>query len=148
MNRRDLIGTASLFSLAGIAPAALAAEPMAAGHDHHASGPPHRDLAIAASRCESAGDVCLSHCLVMLGQGDRELAACARTVRDTIAACSALRQLAAADSPHLKAFAKVVSGVCSDCATECQKHEKHAVCKQCEQVCRECQELCDKVASA
>jgi Cys-rich four helix bundle protein (predicted Tat secretion target) len=67
-----------------------------------------------------------------LGEGDKELAGCAKTVRDTIAACTALRELAAADSPHAKDLAKVFSGICGDCEAECKKHEKHSVCKDCE----------------
>jgi Cys-rich four helix bundle protein (predicted Tat secretion target) len=121
---------------------------MPTGHEHHASGPPHADLVAATSHCISTGDACLSHCLLLLGQGDKELADCARTVRDTIAACTALRELAAADSPHLKALAQVVSGICSDCESECKKHEKHPVCKDCEKACHDCKELCDKVAAA
>ena len=139
---------ASALSLAGIASRALAADSMPAGHAHHTSGSRYADLVSATSNCISTGDACLSHCLILLGQGDKELATCARTVRDTIAACTALRELAAADSPHVKALAKVVSGICSDCEAECKKHEKHSVCRDCEKACHDCKELCDKVAAA
>jgi len=148
MNRRDVLTAASTITLAGMTAQALAADAMPAGHDHHASGSRFADLVRATSNCISTGDACLSHCLVMLGQGEKDLAACARTVRDAIAACTALRELAAADSPHVPALAKVVSGICSDCEAECKKHEKHAVCKECEKACRDCKELCDKVAAA
>ena len=148
MNRREVLTAASALSLAGIATRALAVDPTPAGHEHHASESRYADLVSATSNCIAAGDACLSHCLVLLGQGDKELATCARTVRDTIAACTALREVAAADSPHVKALAKVVSGICSDCEAECKKHEQHPVCKDCEKACHDCKEICDKVAAA
>lgn len=157
MNRREVIGITSALSLAGMAAKVLAAEQMPAGHDmhagaaahdHHAGAARYADLAAAASHCVSTGDACISHCLTLLGQGDKELAACAKTVRDTIAACTALRELAAADSPHVKAMAKVVSNICADCEAECKKHEKHAVCLDCEKACHDCKGLCDRVAAS
>jgi Cys-rich four helix bundle protein (predicted Tat secretion target) len=126
----------------------LADTPASPGHDHHGPGSKYADLVAATSHCVVTGDACLSHCLTMLGQGDKELANCARAVRDTIAACTALRELAAANSPHVQALSKVVSAICSDCEAECRKHEQHAVCKDCETACHDCKALCDKAAMA
>jgi Cys-rich four helix bundle protein (predicted Tat secretion target) len=67
-------------------------------------------------------------------------------VRDTIAACTALRELAASNSPHVAALAKVVGGICRDCKVECDKHEKHQVCRECGEACAQCAKECDKVA--
>jgi len=44
----------------------------------------------------NTGEACVAHCLVLLREGDKELAACAKKVQDTIAFCTALRQMAAA----------------------------------------------------
>ena len=156
MNRREILGIGTIAGLGVVAGAAFAAEDthagdhaghqMPAGHEHH--GSKFSDLAAAASHCVLTGDACLSHCLTLLGQGDKELANCAKTVRDTVAACAALRELAAADSPHVKDLAKVVSGICADCEAECKKHEKHSVCRDCEKACHDCKDLCDKAAAA
>lgn len=157
MNRREVLKFVASTGLLAVGATAAAAEPptggahdampMAGMHHHDATASPYADLATASSHCVSTGDACLSHCLTLLGQGDKELAACAKTVRDTIAACTALRELAAADSPHVKELAKVVSGICGDCEAECKKHEKHSVCKDCEKACHDCREICDKVAA-
>jgi Cys-rich four helix bundle protein (predicted Tat secretion target) len=158
MNRREILGFGTAATFATVAGIAMAADDpqagghdihqMAAGHEHHGAGSRYADLVAATSHCVTAGDACLSHCLTLLGEGDKELAACAKTVRDTIAACTALRELAAADSPHVKDLAKVVSGICGDCEAECKKHEKHSVCKDCEKACRDCKEVCDRVSAA
>lgn len=156
MNRRNLLRIGTATGLGMIAAAAVGAEdaspaghithPMPAGHEHQSSK--YGGLIAAASNCVTTGDVCLSHCLTMLGQGDKDLADCARTVRETIAACTALRELAAAESPHLRDMAKVVSGICADCEAECKKHDKHAVCRDCAKACRECKDACDKASAA
>ncbi len=118
------------------------------GHEHHGAGARYTALVAATSACISAGDACLTHCLVMLGEGDKELALCAKTVRDTIAACTALRELAAANSPHVQDLARVVAGICGDCEAECKKHGQHPECRDCEKACRECRQLCERVSLA
>jgi Cys-rich four helix bundle protein (predicted Tat secretion target) len=72
------------------------------------------DLVAATSQCVNKGETCLAHCITLLGDGDKELAACAKTVEDIIASCTALRQMAATNSPHVAKFAAVVSDICND----------------------------------
>jgi Cys-rich four helix bundle protein (predicted Tat secretion target) len=156
MNRRDVLDLGLSAGLLSIGVAAAAESPaagtqdmheMSKMHSHLAADSQYADLIAATSRCITTGDSCLSHCLTLLGQGDKDLAACAKTVRDTIAACTALQQLAASGSSHVKALATVVSAICADCETECRKHERHPVCKECEKACHDCKTLCDKVAA-
>jgi Cys-rich four helix bundle protein (predicted Tat secretion target) len=142
MNRRQILEFGAAATLATVAGVAIAAV------DPHGAGSRYADLVAATSHCVTAGDACLTHCLTLLGEGDKELAGCAKTVRDTIAACSALRELAAADSPHVKDLARVVSSICGDCEAECRKHERHPVCKDCEKACHDCREVCDRAAAA
>ena len=150
MKRRELLQTAALSGLTLAAADMRAADdpahaPGVAGkHVHDAT--PYGDLVRTSAACVSTGELCLSHCLTRLGQGDTELAACARTVRDTIAACGALQQLAAANSAHTREFAQVVAKVCADCQAECNKHEQHPVCRNCEKACQDCRQECDKAA--
>ena len=99
MDRRELL---EVIAAAGIttAGAALAADvtPPAAEHKHHdhAAMSKYGDLVADTTRCVNTGEACIAHCLVLLGEGDKELAACAKTVQDTVASCTALRQKAAA----------------------------------------------------
>jgi Cys-rich four helix bundle protein (predicted Tat secretion target) len=149
MNRREILELVTAVGLTATGAAAVAADsPPAshAAHDHAAAGGKYSALIAATSECVNTGDACVNHCLMLLGQGDTALAACARTVRDTIAACTALRELAAANSPHVAALAKVVGGICRDCKVECDKHEKHQVCRECGEACAQCAKECDKVA--
>lgn len=97
--------------------------------------------------CRAGGQI--AHCLVLLGEGDKELAACAKTVQDTIASCTALRQMAAANFTYVAKLAGVVGDICKDCETECRKHEKkHSVCRDCAEACAKCAKECQKAAAA
>lgn len=145
MNRREVFELLTVVGFATAGAAASADAPPALDRD--AMTPQYPALTAAASKCVGAGEACETHCLVMLGMGDKELAACARTARDTISACTALRELAAANSPHVAAFAKVVAVVCRSCKTECDKHEKHQVCRDCGEACAQCAKECDRVAA-
>jgi Cys-rich four helix bundle protein (predicted Tat secretion target) len=103
----------------------------------------HAALVAATSNCVTTGDACLT----LLGQGDKELGACARTVRDTIAACTALRELAAANSPHVAALGKVGAAMCLGCKIECDKLSKHQPCRDRGEACAQCAKECNKVAA-
>jgi Cys-rich four helix bundle protein (predicted Tat secretion target) len=117
-------------------------------HDHAAMMGKYGNLLTSTSHCVNIGEICISHCLTLLGQGDRELAACAKSVQDVIASCTALRQLAAANSPHVGKLAAVVADICKDCETECHKHEmKHRVCRDCAEACTQCAKECQKAAA-
>jgi|HubBroStandDraft_1064217.scaffolds.fasta_scaffold67594_4 Cys-rich four helix bundle protein (predicted Tat secretion target) len=150
MNRRELV---EAFAAAGliVTTGARAADPPTTEHEHHdhsAMGK-YGDLVLATSRCVNSGETCIAHCLTLLGEGEKELAACAKTVQDVVASCTALRQLAAANSPHVAKLAGVVGDICSDCETECRKHEKkHSVCHECAEACAQCVRQCQNAANA
>jgi|SRR5450631_2260538 Cys-rich four helix bundle protein (predicted Tat secretion target) len=104
MNRRELLEVVAVTGLAGVT-AAQAADPPVTGHEHHdhaAMIGKYGDLVAATSHCVNKGETCIAHCLTLLGDGEKELAACAKTVQDVTASCTALRQLAAANSPHAR----------------------------------------------
>jgi Cys-rich four helix bundle protein (predicted Tat secretion target) len=150
MNRRGLLEALAVAGLVGTA-AGQAADPPMSGHEHHdhAAMSRYGDLVVDTTHCVNTGEACIAHCLVLLGQGEKELAACAQSVRDTVAACTALRQMAAANSPHVAKLAGVVADICTDCETECRKHEnKHKVCHDCAEACAQCAKECQKAAAA
>lgn len=149
MNRRELLEVIAVTSLATTT-AARAADPPLTGHEHHdhAAMGKYHDLVVATSHCVNTGDACIAHCLTLLGEGEKDLAACAKTVEDVVATCTALRQLAAANSPHVAKLAGVVGDICTDCETECRKHEKkHSVCRDCAEACAQCAKECQKAAA-
>ena len=151
MNRRELLEVVAAAGIAttGAAQAADVAPP-ATEHKHHdhAAMSKYGDLVADTTRCVNTGEACIAHCLVLLGEGDKELAACARTVQDTIASCTALRQMAAANSPYVAKLAGVVGDICKDCETECRKHEKkHSVCHDCAEACAKCAKECERAAA-
>ncbi len=145
MNRRDsLIGVgAALFAAAQTS--ALAQE---AAHDHsHMHGSVAKGLLAATSDCVVKGQACIAHCLVLLADGDKAMAACAQTVNQTIALCSALQALAAQQSKLLPALAKLTGEACEICEKECRKHEQHAECKACAESCVACAKECKALAA-
>lgn len=105
-------------------------------HQEHAPGPGSRAVVDAAAACEKEGEACVAHCLAAFRAGDTTLGACATSVVQMLAACTAAGRLASYGSPHLPAFAKVCSDICADCERECRKHEdRHAICRACADAC-------------
>ncbi len=146
MERRELLLAASGIALTGIGAAAAAEQ--AAGHEmehhHHAGGSALGDSAI---HCVRAAELCLAHCFDMLAKGNKELAACARSVAGLEAVCHALAVLAAQNSPLLPRYAAVARDVCKACEDECRKHAEHAPCKACADACATCAQECSKIAT-
>lgn len=146
MERRELLKGAGVLAMAALLEPAMAADEH---HHHHDAGPKKGQALIAsASDCIVKGQACLSHCLVLLGQGDKEMAACAQSVNQMLAICTALQQLASQESSYLPALAKLAGDVCRDCEKACRKHEKkHAECKACAEACAECAKQCKALAA-
>ena len=143
MDRRDVLKGAGAIALA-----ALASSAQAEMHEHHHGGPANAKLIGSASNCIEKGQVCLAHCLSLLGDGDKDMAGCAKSVNQMLAICSALQQLAAQESAHLAEMAKLAAQACKECEAECKKHaDKHAPCKSCMEACADCRKECEKVAA-
>jgi Cys-rich four helix bundle protein (predicted Tat secretion target) len=81
-----------------------------------------------------------------MGEGDKDLAACAKSSSQVAALCAALEQLAAAESKYLPQLAKVAMDVCKNCEEECKKTEKHPECKACKEACAVCYKECKAIA--
>lgn len=138
MTRKQLIASTAAAAVALKAGALLAEAPVSPG--------PFGALSDSASNCIGDGERCLQHCIELLGSGDKSMDACARTVRDMLATCEAMRTLANAKSPLLKKMAAVCLEACKICAAECDKHPRHAVCKRCADSCRKCMDEIKKIA--
>jgi Cys-rich four helix bundle protein (predicted Tat secretion target) len=106
----------------------------------------NKALVAAASDCVSKGEICLSHCLELLGTGDKSMAACSKSVNEMLAVCGALLSLAAQGAPSLSKLASVALDVCKRCETECRKHV-HSQCKDCAAACAACAAECKKIAA-
>ncbi len=145
MNRRELLLGAAAMAATATAGKAFAAEHQ---HEHQHMTPFHHDKLIAtASDCVLKANICVQHCIVAMGQGEKELAACAESSSMIVAICTALQQMASADFKHLPQLAKVAMDVCKDCEDECKKHEKHPECKACGEACAACYKECKKIAA-
>jgi Cys-rich four helix bundle protein (predicted Tat secretion target) len=146
MDRRTwLQGSMALSALAFTANAA--AQSNGHAHHHEAGRGPYDALIASAAACVQKGQLCLTHTLVQLGQGDKALAACAASVRQTISLCVALGDLAAQNAPHVPALAALVKKVCKECEDECRKHKEHPDCLACADACADCIKQCAKVAA-
>lgn len=149
MNRRELLLGVSAMATAAIAGKAFAAEHEHAGkemaHEHSSA---HNDKLIAAAAdCVLKANLCLQHCIVAMGKGEKDLAACAKSSSQVAAICTALQQLASADSKQLPQLAKVAMEICKDCEEECKKTEKHPECKACKEACAACYKECKAIAA-
>jgi Cys-rich four helix bundle protein (predicted Tat secretion target) len=151
MNRRELLLGAAAMAAAAATGRAFAAEHnhdhMNMAHEHHAMSSRNDRLIAAAADCALKANICQQHCLVLLGQGDKEMAACAQSSSQVSAICAALQQLASAESRHLPKLARAAMDVCKECEEECKKTEKHAECKACKEACAVCYEECKKIAA-
>jgi Cys-rich four helix bundle protein (predicted Tat secretion target) len=146
MQRRNLIQGAGVMALASVATQAVAQAATGSHAHHHGSGGPS-PLTATAFDCVTKAEACLAHCLVLLGQGEKEMAGCAKSVNQLLAICGALAKVSVQAGSHLKALARLSASVCEECEKECRKHEKkHAECKACAESCVECAKQCKAAA--
>ena len=139
MKRREAMAASGTLLMAALSSATLA-QTMDHAHMH---GGPNQTLIAAATYCVVKGQACLAHCLVLLADGDKAMASCAKAVNQMLAVCGALQNLAAQQSALLPALAKVALDACQLCEKECRQHEKkHAECKACMDSCMECAKQC------
>lgn len=135
------VGTAYAQNTKG---AAKAAAPAAHSHHHHGNSAKAELLIDAVVDCINKGEVCLAHCIMLMGDGDKSVAGCARSVNETVALCESLRKLAAQGSPRAAEVARIARAACLDCEKECRKHEaKHAECRECAKSCAKCAKECE-----
>lgn len=146
MNRRELLLGAVAIATVAATGNAFAVEhehdhmSKSMDHDHHSKL--NEKLIAAASDCVLKANVCVQHCIVAMGEGEKDLAACAKSSSQVAAICTALQQLASADSKQLPQLAKVAMEICKDCEEECKKTEKHSECKACKEACAACYKEC------
>ena len=150
MDRREMLQSGMALTLAAAGTAMAQTGKSDASHDHHAHGAGGKYAALvnATSDCGHIGQLCLAHCLVLLGQGDKVMAACATSVMQLLATCDALLKLSTQNSKYVPKMAALALAVCEDCEKECRKHEtKHKECKDCADACAACAKECKKVAA-
>lgn len=145
MNRRDLMTHSGAVVLAALSTAVVAADDPHA--HHHGAENTYQGLISATADCSVKGQACVSHCLDLLGQGEKEMAACAKSVSQMLALCGALGSLAIQESGYVPALMKTALDSFQACEKECRKHEKkHAQCKDCADACASCIKQCKALA--
>jgi Cys-rich four helix bundle protein (predicted Tat secretion target) len=146
MDRRDAIKALGAVTLAAVSSANMAAEmnhEHMHEHNHDSSGangsksaPPPFDLLVQpAADCIRKAQSCLSHCIYLLGEGQKDMASCARSVNELLPLCNALESLALQHGKQLANLVPVVMAAAQACETECHKHAEHAPCKECGEAC-------------
>ncbi len=147
MNKREWMTSSAALAMAAVAGKASA---QAAPHAHHhmMGADPNAALIAAAADCVVKGQICLTHCLIALADGEKDMFGCSKAVSQTLAVCAALQGLATQQSPYLKAQAKIALDICLECEKECRKHEtKHKQCKDCGDACAVCAKQCKAIAA-
>lgn len=150
MNRRELLIGAAAMAATAVSSKAFAAEHQ---HDHasmaheHTASTRNEKLIATAADCVLKANICVQHCIVAMGQGEQDLAACAQSSSQVAALCTALQQLASAESKQLPQLAKVAMDVCKACEEECKKTERHPECKACKEACVACYKECKAIAA-
>jgi len=140
-NRRDFLLAAGSLAMATatVSNTVIAADTK---HHHH-HGPSNPGLVKTSADCTATGNACIAHCLILLGNGDKDMAECAKSVQLMMPMCEAVGYHAAANSKHLKAMVKICQNVCDDCEKACREHEdKHAECKSCANSCSDMIDAC------
>ncbi len=141
MDRRTL-----LLGGAALAGAAMMGNVQAEEHHHHHDTPMNAGLATATADCVQKGQICLNHCLELLGQGEKDMAECAKAVNQMLALCGALQALVNQNSRLVKNLAAVALEACKQCQEACKKHaDKHEACKACGDSCAACAKECQKL---
>ncbi|MCG6938233.1 MAG: Csp1 family four helix bundle copper storage protein [Gammaproteobacteria bacterium] len=137
ISRRDMLlgmGAVATMAYAGSAVAAESNEHVHV-HDHSKHATQLTDLMDAVNACNDKGRRCISHCMVSFTEGDMELAECASKAQEMLSVCGGFAYLVASNSSYIKDYAQVCEKVCSDCAKECRKHDKHIECDACAKAC-------------
>jgi Cys-rich four helix bundle protein (predicted Tat secretion target) len=152
MDRRSVLtGLTALAAGAATARAGAATEGEHAHHGamhHHHHSSPDRALLDATAGCLNAGEICLAHCIDLLSTGDTGMAECARNVNQMLAVCGALHALAAQESRHVPALARLAGVTCKECMEACRKHaDRHQQCRDCMNSCEACARECARLAA-
>ena len=145
MNRRELLLGGIALAGASVIGNTFAAEHK---HDHMHMTAANTSLNSATADCIQKGQACLSHCLILLGDGDKSMAECAKSVNQMLALCGTLQSLSNQNSKLLARTAAIAMDACNQCADACRKHaDKHAECKACGESCVACAKECKKIAA-
>ena len=112
---------------------AVAADPHAAHFTHCAK---------VCADCQLQCDLCLNHCLDLLGQGHKDHAHSARMCGDCGELCKVGAALSARHSPLAAHACEACAKACDDCAAECEKFKDQKMMVECAAKCRECAKAC------
>jgi Cys-rich four helix bundle protein (predicted Tat secretion target) len=165
LNRRELMAGTGAIGAGLLVSNLLPGSADANSHDHSGhmmhqggatNGPqnmsrklPNFQLMQSAQNCITTANICVSHCINLISQGDSSLNDCLRTASEMIPSCNALGQLASMNAKRLKEYVEFCIVVCNDCEIECRKHQNHHwQCKQCAEACAECIKQCKMFLAA
>ena len=85
MERRDVLKTVAATVAGAFSASALAAKHDHGHHDHAGMAKRNAALITASADCMKSGEACLAHCIYLLGNGDKEMAACLKECKKVAA---------------------------------------------------------------
>jgi len=116
-------------------------------HEHHQASSALTRMVETANHCAQTGEICIAHCMVLLGEGHAEMADCNKSAHNMAAVCRSLASVASfgsAPAADIKALATACAQFCRTCAAACKKHaSEHEVCKACMDSCNDCADACE-----
>ncbi|MEY4064642.1 MAG: hypothetical protein RIR26_850 [Pseudomonadota bacterium] len=110
--------------------------------------PSFAELNHAAAHCNHVAQMCVGHCLKLIGDGQTNMLACAQGALEVSAMSDALQRLAGINSELAVVQAKACISACEKCMKACEPHiGHHAQCKECFEACKGCLETCKAFAA-
>lgn len=141
MNRRDLL----ISGTGAIAGAAISNNILASTITRQGNKL-KRSLPESLGNCIANCELCISHCINMIEQGNMNFQNVLHKTRECLAICKAMLTLATFESTHRREMAAICTDVCNECARECDVHAAHSeICSACAEACRECASLCQSI---
>jgi len=147
--RKFLTSTAVASAGAALAFQPLSAEGSGKNHKHHKGMGKYQDVVNSSLDCIKTGERCVSHCLELLGSGDKSMKDCFASAQNMLALCSAMVKVGSlgTNKSLVQKTAAACVIACKSCMEECKKHmDTHADCKACYESCKKCISTCKKLA--
>jgi hypothetical protein len=95
----------------------------------------------ACTECAKECEICSSHCLALLGKGEKTHERSARSSADCADFCGLAAKMMSRSSPMMSNACEACAKACDDCTAACEKADD-AQMKKTAQSCRDCAKEC------
>jgi len=113
-------------------------------HDHGMQA-----CAEACSDCQRACDMCATHCIRLLKDGQEAHIKSAMTCQDCADICAVAASIVSRSGPFSVTICEACADACAACAKQCEAFPDDEHMKECAEQCRKCEKACrDMIAHA